>query len=99
MAENKPAEEKSKKVKRPTAKKRNLQSLKIKTHNRSFKASVATSIRSLKDSVSKNEKDSTKTKLNAVYSLIDKGVKKGIMKKNKADRVKSQMSCLACPKS
>jgi small subunit ribosomal protein S20 len=95
MAENKSAEEKGKKAKRPTAKKRNLQSLKSKTHHRSFKASVATSIRSLRDSVAKNEKDTAKTKLSAVYSLLDKGVKKGILKKNKADRVKSQMTSLA----
>ncbi len=94
MAENKP-EEKGKKEKRPTAKKRNIQSLKNKAHNRSFKASVATSIRSFKDSVAKNEKDAVKLKLNDVYSLVDKGVKKGIIKINKAKRVKSQMSTLA----
>ena len=94
MAENK-SEEKSKKEKRPTAKKRNIQSLKHKAHNRSFKASVSTSIRSFKESVSKNEKDTAKLKLNDVYSLIDKGVKKGIFKLNKAKRVKSQMSTLA----
>ncbi len=98
MAENK-KDEKSKKVKRPTAKKRNLQSLKIKTHNRSFKASVATSIRSFRDSASKKEKDATQTKLQEVYSLLDKGVKKGIFKQNKADRVKSQMSTLAAVKA
>jgi len=94
MAENKP-EEKGKKEKRPTAKKRNIQSLKHKVHNRSFKASVATSIRSLKESVSKKEKDAVNLKLNDVYSLIDKGVKKGIIKLNKAKRVKSQMSTLS----
>jgi small subunit ribosomal protein S20 len=95
MAENKPKEEKGKKERRPTAQKRNIQSLKHKVHNRSFKASVATCIRSLKESVSKNEKDVVKTKLNDVYSQLDKGVKKGIFKQNKANRVKSQMSTLA----
>lgn len=89
MADNK--EEKTKKEKRPTAKKRNLQSLKRKMHNRSFKASVATTIRSFKESVAKNEKETTQDKLNAVYGLLDKGVKKGVFKLNKANRVKSQM--------
>jgi small subunit ribosomal protein S20 len=97
MADNK-KDEKAKKEKRPTAKKRNLQSLKIKTHNRSFKASVATSIRSLKESVSKKENDAVQNKLNGVFSLLDKGVKKGIFKSNKANRVKSQMSSLATVK-
>ena len=94
MAENK-KDEKSKKEKRPTALKRDLQSLKNKARNRSFKASVATSIRSFKDSISKNEKETVKAKLNEVYSMLDKGVKKGVFKQNKASRVKSQMSTLA----
>lgn len=95
MAENnKSKEEASKKEKRPTAKKRNLQSLKHRTQNRSFKASVATSIRSLKESISKNEKNVAIGKLSDVYRLLDKGVKKGVFKLNKANRVKSQMSAL-----
>ena len=99
MAENnKPKEEAGKRAKRPTAKKRNTQSLKHKVQNRSFKASVATSIRSLKESVSKNEKAVVPSKLNDVYSLLDKGVKKGIFKANKANRVKSQMSSLTSAK-
>jgi small subunit ribosomal protein S20 len=99
MAENNKPKEEEKKEKRPTAKKRDLQSLKRKVKNRSFKASVATSIRSLKESVSKNEKNATQSKLNEVFSLIDKGVKKGIIKQNKAQRVKSQMSTLTTAKS
>jgi small subunit ribosomal protein S20 len=94
MADNK-KEEKVKKQKRPTAIKRYLQSVKSKVRNRSFKASVATSIRSFKDSVSKNEKETVQARLKEVYSIIDKGVKKGIFKQNKAGRVKSQMSTLA----
>jgi small subunit ribosomal protein S20 len=93
MADKK--EEKSKKQKRPTAQKRDLQGLKNKMRNRSFKASIATSIRSFKDSVSKNEKETVMSKLNEVYSMLDKGVKKGIFKQNKVSRVKSQMSTLA----
>ncbi|HEY2810114.1 MAG TPA: 30S ribosomal protein S20 [Rhabdochlamydiaceae bacterium] len=97
MAENnnKSKEETGKKERRPQAKKRNLQSLKCKMHNRSFKARVATSIRSLKESVSKKESATAKQNLDEVVSLMDKGVKKGIFKQNKANRVKSQMSTLA----
>lgn len=97
MAEKK--EEKGKKEKRPTALKRDLQSLKSKMRNRSMKATIATSIRSFKDSVAKGEKETVKSKLNEVYSMLDKGVKKGLFKQNKASRVKSQMSTLAATKS
>jgi small subunit ribosomal protein S20 len=96
MAENK-KDEKAKKAKRPTALKRDMQSLKNKARNRSYKASVATSIRSFKEAVSKNE--AVQGKLSEVFSALDKGVKKGILKGNKADRVKSQMSALAASKA
>jgi small subunit ribosomal protein S20 len=95
MAENnKSKEEAGKKERRPQAKKRNIQSLKCKAHNRSFKARVATSIRSFKESVSKKESATAQQNLKEVFSLVDKGVKKGIFKQNKADRMKSQMSTL-----
>jgi small subunit ribosomal protein S20 len=85
-------DEKKKKVKRPSALKRKLQSDKRRLANRSFKATVRTAIRGLKEAVLKKEGDSAQTKLQTVYSLMDKGVKKGIFKKNKADRTKSRLA-------
>ena len=67
-------EKEVKKVKRPTALKRNIQSLKRKGNNRSFKASVTTAIRNLKESVAKKDA-AVQDKLNEVFSLMDKGVK------------------------
>lgn len=94
MAENTgKKEEVAKKNKKPTAQKRHAQSARANLSNRSFKARVATSIRTFKEIASKKEKPEVQNKLSEVYGLIDKGVKKGIFKLNKARRVKSQMSC------
>ncbi len=90
--------EENKKVKRPTALKRNIQSLKRKGNNRSFKASVSTAIRNYKDSLAKKDEADVKVRLNEVFSLMDRGVKKNIFKLNKASRVKAQMQTLASAK-
>jgi small subunit ribosomal protein S20 len=95
MAEEKKENgEKKAKQRRPTALKRDLQSQKRNLRNRSFKAEVNTAVRSLQESISKKDSSATKTQLNDVYSLMDKGVKKGIFKMNKANRVKSRLHAL-----
>ena len=88
-------DDKKKAVRRPSALKRDLQSIRRNLINRSYKAKVSTAIRSLKEAVSQKETESLKTKLNQVVSLMDKGVKKGVYKANKANRVKSQMVTLS----
>lgn len=96
MAEEKKENgEKKAKQKRPTALKRDLQSQKRNLRNRSFKAKVNSAVRSLQESISQKDSAVAKTKLNDVYSLMDKGVKKGIFKMNKANRVKSRLHALA----
>lgn len=92
MAENK---KDTKKVKRASALKRDEQSVKRNLRNRSFKAKVTTAVRSFQESVTQKDASATKTKLNSIYSLMDKGVKKGIYKLNKANRVKSRLTTLA----
>jgi small subunit ribosomal protein S20 len=93
MAEEKKEEgKKNGKEKRPTALKRNLQSEKRRIANRSFKATVQTAIRGFKDSLSKKDQAAAKDQLQTVYSLMDKGVKSGIFKLNKASRTKSRLS-------
>lgn len=82
MAKEKEAK---KKVKRPTAQKRILQSEKKRLQNKAFRSKVNTAVRTL-------EKAPTKESLSAVYSLMDKGVKTGVYNQNKASRVKSRLS-------
>ena len=87
---NRATKKAEKKPKTPTAQKRDLQNKKRREQNKSFKSRVRTSIRSLDNSLSANEKqDSFSFQLNQIYSLIDKGVKKGLYKRNKAARIKS----------
>jgi small subunit ribosomal protein S20 len=88
MAEKKEA----KKTKRPTALKRDIQNVKRRQQNRIFKSQVRTAIRALRDGIEKNAAASLPALLNTAYSLMDKGVKKGVFKKNKASRTKSRLS-------
>ena len=97
MAEQKaPAADKKKaegKAKKPSALKRDLQSEKTRVRNRSYRASVLTSIRSLETSLNQKEApEAVKSKLNAIYSLMDKGVKRGVYKPQKAARTKSRLA-------
>lgn len=83
-------------AKRPSALKRDLQAEKRRLRNRSYRASVLTSIRSLQDLISKKESaESIKSKLNEIYSLVDKGVKHGVYKPQKAARTKSRLTARA----
>ncbi len=96
MAEEKAPAPKKKaegKTKRPSALKRDLQNEKSRLRNRAHRASVLTSIRDLEASLAKKEgAESTKAKLSEIYSLMDKGVKKGVFKPQKAARTKSRLS-------
>lgn len=87
--------EEEKKVKLPTALKRNAQNIQRNAHNRSYKAKVSTAVRSLQECVKKKESAEIPTKLSTVFSLMDKGVKTGIFKLNKASRVKARLTNLA----
>ncbi len=87
-----PAEKKTK-ARKPSALKRNLQSEKRNLRNRSYRASVLTSIRLLESSLNQKEApEAVKKKLNQIYSMMDKGVKRGVFKKQKAARTKSRLS-------
>lgn len=87
-----PNTKEAKKVKRPSAEKRNLQSEKRRLRNRSHKSSVRTAIRRFEESLEKKEKEAVSTTLSAVYSLLDKGVKTGVYKLNKASRTKARLT-------
>jgi small subunit ribosomal protein S20 len=84
---------KEKKVKRPSALKNDLQNERRRLRNRSYRTTVNTAIRNFQNSLdTKEPAESVKSKLNLVCSLMDKGVKKGIFKLNKAARTKSRFT-------
>ncbi len=76
------------KVKTPTAIKRDLQSEKNRLRNKAFRSKVNTAIKLCKET----DASQIAEKLSVVYSLMDKGVKKGVFKKNKANRFKSRIT-------
>jgi small subunit ribosomal protein S20 len=76
----------------PSAVKRAKQSEKARLSNQSFKAGVKTAIRSFETSLSKGDKSGAKENLKTVYSLMDKGVKTGRFKSNKAARTKARLA-------
>lgn len=92
-------EAENKKVKRPTAAKRDLQNEKRRLNNRIYKSRVKTAVRAFQDSIGKGDAEATQTKLNEVYSLLDKCVKKGVFKLNKASRTKSRLAARAVAKA
>lgn len=91
MAQEKTKEKKAK-TRRPSALKRDDQSAKRRTRNRTFKASMRTSIRKFEESVGKGDPSLSKQQLNELYSIVDKGVKHGVIKQNKASRTKARMT-------
>lgn len=88
-----------KKVKRPTALKRDLQNKKRRLNNKVYKSRVRTAIRAFQDSVAKGDQAVTSEKLNEVYSILDKCAKKGVFKLNKVSRTKSRLAARAVAKT
>ena len=91
------AEEKKevKKEKRPTAQKRDIQNEKRRLMNKTFTSSVKTAIRQFDDAIEKGNATETQECLKTVYSLMDKGIKRGSFKHNTASRTKSRLSARA----
>lgn len=84
MADDK---KKKAKTKKPTALKRDIQSEKRRLLNKAFRSKVNTVIKALTTA-----KTDLAPKLGAVYSMMDKGVKKGVFTQNKASRFKSRIT-------
>jgi small subunit ribosomal protein S20 len=87
-------EKKDKKVKRPSAEKRNVQSKKRNLCNRVLKARVGSASNSLKAVLSQKDPSLAQNSLSQVHSLIDKGVKTGVFKINKASRLKARLNAM-----
>ena len=86
---------KTKKVKRPTAEKRDLQNNKRRMINKSFKSKVRTAIRKFDAELPNHDQKIIQGSLSEIYSLVDKGVKKGIFTINAASRTKSRLAARA----
>jgi small subunit ribosomal protein S20 len=95
MADDKKENGKKAKPKKLSALKRDEQSVKRNLRNRAFKSKVTTAVRAFEDTLTKKDPSAAKVKLNDIQSLMDKGVKKGIYKMNKANRVKSRLDARA----
>jgi small subunit ribosomal protein S20 len=99
--ENKPAgapKETKAVVRRPSAQKRHLQSLKRQAINRGFNSKVRTAIRAFETSLAQGDKGVIQKALNEVYSLVDKGVKTNKFKLNTAARTKARLTKKALAK-
>ena len=91
-------EKKQKKIKRPTALKRDLQNEKRRLNNRVYRSRVRTAIRAFDESLAKGDQAVTAEKLNEVYSILDKCAKKGVFKINKVSRTKSRLAARSVAK-
>ena len=87
------------KAKRPTPLKRDLQNEKRRLLNKAFKSSVRTSVRSFDEALAKGDAASIKEQLDNVYSMMDRGVKRGVYKLNKASRTKARLAARAAAKA
>lgn len=93
------AEKKIVKVKRPTPLKRDEQNLKRRTLNRELKSKVKTALRYFEEALPQGDAAVTKERLSSVFSILDKAVKKGVFKLNKASRTKSRLFAKTATKS
>jgi small subunit ribosomal protein S20 len=92
---SKDAKKDAKKVKRPSAKKRDLQNEKNRLRNKSYKSEVRRAVRSFDENVKKGDAESISKSLDEVFSLMDKGIKHGVYKSNTANRTKSRLAARA----
>lgn len=87
-----PSSEGKARVKRPTCAKRQLQNEKKRFRNKSVRSEVKTETKSFFKIVDGKDQKLANTTLNDMYSLVDKAVKKGVLKKNKGSRIKARMA-------
>lgn len=80
------------KQKCPSAQKRVTTSEKRRLINSSFKSKVKTTIKKYEIDLKEGDASSSQDNLKLVYSVLDRAVKRGIFKINKASRLKSRLS-------
>lgn len=79
---------------KPSAQKRVITSQKRALINQCFKSKAKTMIKKFETALKSGDQENISLCLQAVYSVADKAVKRGIFKENKAARVKAR----ACAK-
>jgi small subunit ribosomal protein S20 len=84
-----------KKVKKPSRLKRLIQSQNNRERNKAYAQKTKTAIKKLETAVAQGSKETAEEHLKAVYSVLDKAVKKGMLKINKAGRDKARASRIA----
>lgn len=77
-----------------SAGKRAKQALVRRVRNRSTKSEIATSRRVLVDAVESKDKSKVMKEFSAFCSMLDTSAKRGIIKKNTADRRKARAAAL-----
>ena len=76
----------------PSALKRHRQSEKRKLNNTTNRHKLKTQLKKLQTAIAAKKADDAKTLLPRTFSLIDKSVQKGVIKKNTAARYKSRLT-------
>jgi small subunit ribosomal protein S20 len=84
------AKEEQKKTRRPTALKRDSRNNKHRLINKSFKSNARTTMRNFEEVLESQDKGRIQQALNSLYSVTDKGVKRGIYKPKTAARIKAR---------
>jgi small subunit ribosomal protein S20 len=95
MAKEAPKEAKTR---RPTPQKRDIQNSKRRLKNKIFRSTARTAIRHFEEALPKGDQAQVKECLDFIYSIMDKGVKHGIFKLNKASRTKARLAARAVAK-
>lgn len=75
-----------------SAKKKLRQSEKQRIINASEKSKIRTFLKNTRKSIESNEKEATRELLNKTASVLDKAAKRGIIHKNKSNRLKSKLA-------
>lgn len=89
---NEQKEKEVKKVKRLTPLKRQDQNDKRRVQNKALRSRLRSTVKAFLDSLKSGTKEQQMTCFSQVSSLVDKGVNKGVFKKNKASRVKARLT-------
>ncbi len=89
-----PAQEKavSKKVKRSSAKKRQLQNDKARVRNKAARSCIRTKVRDFREELPALGSEKKAESFSEICSLLDKAAKKGLFTLNKASRLKSRLA-------
>lgn len=91
---NKEAQEKKeegKKVRRTSARKRQIQNESKRLKNKGERSRIKTAVRAFRESP-RTEGEKKAQMLQEIYSLVDKASKKRVLHKNKASRLKSRLA-------